>query len=513
MSTLYKLVQLSYFGRLVYKFSGFKYFAYPEESPDYTIPKEYLDNDQQIIVDWEIDDPEFPRNWPAKIKGIVQIQMTILGFLLYMGGPIYTSAAPMIIEQFNTSHLVAILPLSVFIFGYGISQIFFSPMAEQHNIGRTPIYFYTGIIFTLLQIPCAMSTNITGLILSRFFSGIFASPPFCVGAASYTDVTHIAYVPPILAVWGISAFCGPSMGPIVGLGLLLSGWENIFWYMLAVVGGFTIILFFTSPETNHNTLIYWKAERLRRVTGNQNIVAQCELEDTSTFKMLYQVLTRCFEIMTIEPIVLLMDIYQAVCYGCVYLWFEAFPIAYGETYMFSRAAEAAAYNTINIGVIFGALLYIYITYHGFSVPVLEGKPIRPEVFLNTSIIGSILIVISMFLFGWTVNVKIHWIASLIGAVFFGAGSICVLQSNITYLAMLFPRYVASVLGGNGLCRSALGGAFPLFATSMYHNLATENFPVAWGSTILGIIFIFLGLVPVAFKKYGKRLSKLSKYAN
>lgn len=513
MSTLYKIVQTSYFGRLVYQFSNFKYFGYPEDSPDYTIPKEYLQTDQQIVLDWEIEDPECPRNWPLKLKAVVQIQMTLLSFILYMGGPIYTPAAKAVGEQFNSSEVVAILPLSFFIFGYGLSQIFFSPMSEQHNIGRTPIYFYTGILFTLFQIPCALTKSMAGLIVSRFFSGIFASPPLSVGAASYTDVTNLAYVPPILALWGIACFCGPSLGPIVGLGLLKTGWENIFWYMLAVEGGFTVILFFLSPETNHNTILYWRAQRIRRATGNKNIVAQCELEDTSTSKMLYEVITRCFEIMAVEPIVLLMDIYQAVCYGCLYLWFESFPIAYGETYRFAVGAQAAAYNTINIGVFIGSVIYIAITYRGFSKFVIQGRPVRPEIFLNTSILGSVLITISLFLFGWTVNVRIHWIVSLIAAVFFGAGSICVLQSNINYLAMLFPRYVASVLGGNGLWRSVLGGSFPIFAGSMYRKLAIKNFPVAWGSTLLGIVYFVLILVPIAFKKYGSGLSKQSKYAN
>lgn len=511
---MYTLIQNSYFGRLVYLYSNYKYFKHEEDQDDYEVPEQYLDmKDKQIILEWEPNDPNHPKNWSQSIKIIIQSQMLLLTFAMYMGGPVITPAAETIEAEFSITYIYTTFPLCFYILGYGFSQMFFSPMSEQANIGRTPVYFYTGILFCILQIPCALSTNITGLTISRLLAGFFASPALSVGAATFTDVVHLPYVPVALALWGLAAFCGPSIGPIIGVGLMIKSWPYIFWFLLALAGAVTLILFLSSPETNEKSLLLWKAQRLRRVTGNPNIVTQSELDQVSLREFYSEMLKRAFKIMILEPIVLLMDIYQGMCYGLLYLWFECFPVAYGETYHFSTAALALAYNCINVGVVIGVVIYVAITNQTFTKKALNNEPIRAESFLLTSFLGSVMVTISLFIFGWTISPDIHWFPSLVAATIFGAGCVCVLQSNLNYLGMLYPRYVASVFGGNGLFRSLVGGTFPLYGKQMFNNLSVDKFPVAWGCTLLGFIFLLMTLIPVLFYKYGPKLQSRSSYAN
>lgn len=496
----------------MYKISGYTKFTYPEEEPSYEIPKEYLDTSAQIVLEWDEKDPEFPRNWPLLERLFVQVQMTILTFCIYMGGPIYTAAIDIVMDEFNVGYIVATLPLCTYIFGYGVTQLFFSPMSEQANIGRTPIYTISGILFVLLQIPCGLTTNFVGLNIARFLAGAFASPALSVGAATYGDVTPVALIPPALAAWGAAAFCGPSIGPLIGIGLLKSDWRNIFWFLLAINGGITVLLFTTSPETNSSTLLLWKAQRLRRITGNQNIVAPSELSQSTLAQNLVVISWRTFQIMALEPMVLAVDLYQGLCYGCLYLWFEGFPIVYGETYNFSPTGVAITYITIIVGVLIGGTLYILMVHKRFSLVIMRGEEAAPEVFLDISLVGCILLTLSLFFFGWTASPKIHWVVSIVAAAIFGAGSICVLQSNLNYLGMLYPRYIASIFGGNGLIRSALGGSFPIYGKSLFLNLAIEDFPVAWGCSLLGFIFLGLTFIPLVFKKFKKQLFKNSRFA-
>lgn len=125
------LIKTSYFGRLVYKASNYKYFNCPEEQQDYEIPKEYFNKDQQIIIDWGQSDPEHPRNWSFLQRIVVQLQVSLFTFSMYVGGPIYTPAIPTIEQEFNTSYVKSTLPLSVYILGYGFTQIVFPAMSEQ----------------------------------------------------------------------------------------------------------------------------------------------------------------------------------------------------------------------------------------------------------------------------------------------------------------------------------------------------------------------------------------------
>lgn len=510
---LFYFVQTSYFGRLVYKWSNYKYFKYPEDAPDYEIPKEYLEKGD-IIIEWDKEkDPHYPRNWPFICKVAIQLQMAMLTTFAYLSGPIYSPAAETVMEEFGISYTLSTFPLAFFILGYGFSQMFLSPLLEIPMYGRTIIYFYTGFVYTLLQIPCALTNNIAGLTITRFIAGMFVSPPLSIGVASFTDVLKMEYLPIGLAVWGMAGLLSPAIGPIMGSGLLLKSWRDIFWFLMAINGFMTVFLFIFSPETNESTVLYWRAERLRRITGNKNIKIQYELNSTSTYKLLSTITWRAFEIMILEPMVFLIDILLGLVYGCIYLWFESFPIVFTETFHFSSAATSVCYISIIVGVFLGLCVYCWHVNQSFTKKLQAGKQIQPELFLPCGVIGFGLIVIALFIFGWTANADYHWIGPVIGATLFGIGAILAFQSQFNYLAMCFPEYVASVFGGNGLFRSLIGGTFPMYGRAMFNNLSIKNFPVAWGSSLLAFIFLILLPVPLIFYIYGPKLRKRSKYAS
>ena len=68
-------------------------------------------------------------------------------------------------------------------------------------------------------------------------------------------------------------------------------------------------------------------------------------------------------------------------------------------------------------------------------------------------------------------------------------------------------YVGSVLAGNDLMRSGMGGAFPLFATAMFNNLGLN-----WGCSLLGFLAITFIPIPIFLWTYGRRIRMASKYA-
>lgn len=58
-------------------------------------------------------------------------------------------------------------------------------------LGRNPVYIITLVIFAVLQIPTALSTNIGGLLDLldlRFLSGFFGRPALATGGASVGDM-------------------------------------------------------------------------------------------------------------------------------------------------------------------------------------------------------------------------------------------------------------------------------------------------------------------------------------
>lgn len=97
-------------------------------------------------------------------------------------------------------------------------------------------------------------------------------------------------------------------------------------------------------------------------------------------------------------------------------------------------------------------------------------------------------------------------------VIFIIGQFNIFQSVFSYMAMSYPKYMASAFAGNNLCRSGFACAFPLFGKAMYDNLAIDGYPVGWGSSLVGFICLGLSLVPFVLYKYGAYLRSKSQFA-
>ena len=547
----YRFVRDSFWGRLAYHLSGHKVWTHPEEQPDYVIPEKYTEeykaqmfdkelvdivpegdaeslsessstsetlgvNSSKIVVDWDgEDDPENPFNWPLAQKIFFIGEIVFLTTSVYMGSAIYTPGVDQIMEEFNISQTIATLPLALFVIGYGLGPMVFSPLSENAIFGRTYIYIITLFIFFILQIPTALSRDIASLCVLRFLSGLFASPCLATGGASVCDVIRKPYVPVGLASWSLGAVCGPSLGPLIGSVLTVKGgWRWTFWFMAIISGSSFLVLSFFLPETYGKTLLYRKAKRLRALTGNENITSEGEIENSklSFSELALDTLWRPIEISILEPVVLLINIYIALVYSILYLWFEAYPIVFFQTKHFTLVELGVSYVSIMIGIWIACAIYIPIVRKIFTKKILNDEDVAPEVFIPMAIAGGVCMPVGVFIFGWTSSADIHWIGPIIGGAIFAAGAFLIFQTLFNYLSNSFSRFLASVFAGNTLFRSVIAGCFPLFGHALFTNLETKKFPVAWGSTILGCITALMILIPVLFYLNGPKLRARSKYA-
>ena len=81
-----------------------------------------------ILVDWyTTDDVSNPQNWSFGKKGLVMALICSYTMAVYMGSSIYTSSEPALIEIFGISQTVASLGLALYVLGYGIGPLLFSP--------------------------------------------------------------------------------------------------------------------------------------------------------------------------------------------------------------------------------------------------------------------------------------------------------------------------------------------------------------------------------------------------
>ena len=301
-----------------------------------------------------------------------------------------------------------------------------------------------------------------------------------------------------IGIWGISAVCGPVLGPLVGgFAAQANGWRWTIWELLWLSGFTLVFLFFLLPETSSANILYRRTRRLRKLTGKKNLKCQPEIESEgiTAREIVMMILVRPFSLNFTEPMVFLLNLYIALIYGLLYVWFESFPIVFEGIYHFNLGQLGLAFLGILIGVFLVIPPYYYWIYKKVEPQFDEGGQLSPEARLPPALVGGFFIPICLFWFGWSARPSIHWIMPIIGSSYFSIGTFLLFNSVLNYLPDAYPDYAASVLAGNDLFRSALGAGFPLFATAMYQNLG-----VGWASSTLAFISIVFIPIPLVLMK-------------
>lgn len=172
--------------------------------------------DIHLVSWWGNNDPENPQNWSTFKKVFVTFEICLLTTSVYIGSSIYSAGTQDVVAIFGVSQVAATLGLCLFVAGYGLGPMLWSPMSEIPQVGRNPIYLGTLVIFVALQPAVALASNFGMLLAFRFITGFFGSPVLATGGASLADIWSPAKRAYAISIWGIAAICGPTMGPLVG---------------------------------------------------------------------------------------------------------------------------------------------------------------------------------------------------------------------------------------------------------------------------------------------------------
>ena len=383
-------------------------------------------------------------------------------------------------------------------------------MSEMPFIGRNPVYIGTLFAFVLLQLAVIYARNFSMLLAFRFITGFVGSPVLATGGATIADLYKPSKQAYGIGIWGISAVFGPALGPLVGgFAAESKGWKWPIWELMWLSGFCFIFLALCLPETSSSNILYRRTVRIRKLTGNTKVKCEPEIEAEGMTgrEIVLMVFIRPFTLSFTEPICFLLNLYLALIYGLLYLWFESFPLVFLEIYHFTEGTEGLAFVGILIGAIITMVPFFYYVYTKVEPQFNENGELRPEIRLQPAFIGAFFIPICLFWFGWSSRPSIHWIMPIIGSSFFSMGAFLLFMAVLGYLGDAYPKYVASVYAGNDLMRSAFGAAFPLFANAMYKKLG-----IAWASSLLGFLSIAFIPIPFVLYFYGQRIRGWSKMA-
>ena len=173
--------------------------------------------------------------------------LAILGALMAMTSiaiDIYLPAMPVMEEKLGGD---AELAITGFLLGFAIAQLLWGPISDR--VGRKIPLFIGMVLFIIGSIGCALSTNMTEVVLWRIFQAIGACVGPMLSRAMIRDMYGATKAAQTMSTLMMIMAVAPIAGPFVGGGLLAVGtWQLIFWAM-AIVGVMLFAALFFLPET------------------------------------------------------------------------------------------------------------------------------------------------------------------------------------------------------------------------------------------------------------------------
>lgn len=398
-------------------------------------------NSDRRIVTFLDNDPENPQNWSFVKKCWVTTQLCLLTLSIYIGSAIYTSGVEGVVERFHVGHVTAVLGLTLFVLGYGTGPMFLGGFAEAPPIGRTPVYIFSVVAFTLLNLGVYYAKNIGMLLAFRFITGFIGSPILATGGASLADIWSPIKRMYAIGVWGLFAVLGPVLGPVIGdWAAMFKGWR---WPILELIwlnAFVAVLLILCLPETSAATILYHRTRRLRKSFNDPTLVceAEIEVEQISKNDLLKMALVLPFKLSFTEPILMATNLYLGLVYAILYCWFEAFPLAFIGVYKMNLGLSGLPFLSLVVGAWVASAGYFAYLYFVTEKDMLNDR-MTPEKRLPVACVGAFGLPICMFWFGWTAKEDIHWISPTIAAAFFSIGACLLFNAILNYQADAYPK--------------------------------------------------------------------------
>ncbi|KAF5364598.1 hypothetical protein D9758_005617 [Tetrapyrgos nigripes] len=438
-------------------------------------------------------------------------------------------------KEFNVSHEVTILAISLFVQGMGLGPLLAGPLSEVY--GRNLVYQVSFVLVFALSFAVAFAPNIEIYLIFRFICGFFGSTFLSVAGGSVSDLFDDEHVGNPMAIYTISPFIGPVLGP------LLSGFinQNVDWrwtYYVLIMWTFvqTIALFLIVPETFIPVLTARKAARLRRETKNDVWWASLDRQNNNLGQAILISCYRPFQLMIRDPMASLLNLWTSLVLGILYLAFQAFPVVFELGHGFSTQQTGMSFLGIGLGMLLALATQGY--WNGVMKRETEkaekeglrgGAP--PEARLYMGEVGGILIPLGLLLIAVLTPPSIPWpLPIILGSVLFGAGVYFCFTSTFTYLVTAYRPIAASAMASNSAMRSTFAAVFPLFAGFLYggtsdggisEGLKAKN--SGWGrignglgtvgaTGLLAAVMALAAPLPFIFRRIGARLRARSKFA-
>jgi len=409
-------------------------------------------------------------------------------------------------KDLHTVHEVTILSISLYVEGLGLGPLLVGPLSEVY--GRNIVYLVSYFLFFVFTFPVTFPPDIATFLVFRFITGFCSSAFLSVAGGSVGDLFQNDKVANPMAVYTMSPFLGPVVGPLIS-GFICQHVDWRWTYRVLLIWQFVMIvlLFFLVPETYEPVLLKRKAARVRKETGDDKFWAPLDRRDGT---LGHAIMLSCyvpFKLLMYDRMALFLDTWNALILGILYLAFQAFPIIFENGHGFNMQDTGLSFLGIGLGMVLAlATQPFWNRFNHREGLKYNGKP-PPETRLVMGQVGGILAPLGLFWLAFTTYPAVPWIVPIIASIPFGAGVYYIFTSTFTYLVIAYRPIAASAMASNSALRSTFAAVFPLFAGAMYDRLGTVG-----ATALLAGLTTLMTPLPFIYYKMGARLRAKSAFA-
>lgn len=408
-------------------------------------------------------------------------------------------------KEFGVSAEVAILGVSLYVAGLGFGPLLVGPLSELY--GRNIVYRVSFFLFWVFTWPVAFPPDIGTYLGFRLVTGFSSAAFLSVAGGSVSDLFINSEVNLPMAVFTISPFIGPVLGPLIsGFINQNTNWRWTYRVMLIWIFVEMLCLILFVPETFVPVILKKKAQKMRKETKNDKYYAPLDKRDVSLAKSLLMSIYTPFKLLLLDRMALLLDLWNALLLGILYLAFQAFPIIFERGHHFSMQLTGLTFLGIGIGMIGGLLTTPFFNQWYKRIADRNGGKSKPETVLLMGQFGAVLVPISLYWLAFTTYPHVHWIVPIIASVPFGTGILYCFISTFTYMVTAYRPIAASAMAANTFVRTAFAAGFPLFAGQMYDTLGTVG-----ATALLAGLTTAAAPLPFIFYRIGERVRTTSKF--